>query len=92
MRQTELRQLQRDVASDAGGDDLVEHFQVGPRRGVGLGHVGDALTEKVERLLQARGFDDASGGDRFLDGFTGNEAAGKAAGTAHAVARREGLQ
>ena len=55
-------------------DDRVDDCRYSRVAGVGFGERGDALAEVVERQQQAARFERARRGDRFLDGFAGDEA------------------
>jgi hypothetical protein len=88
----QLRELQRQVAFDAGLDDRVDHGQVLARRRFGFLEVGDALAEQIQRQLQAARFERARCLDRFLHGFAGDEPPAEALRSAHAVPGRERFQ
>src|SRR5262249_9124736 len=91
-RQSELRQLERDVAADAALDHLLHDVEVLARRGVGPWERVAALAEVVHRDEQTALLD----GPRRLDGFTRglsrDKASREARGTPHAVPRRERLE
>ena len=92
-RQPELRQLQRHVAADAGGDDPVEDRQVRARGGVRLRH-GARRSRRADRafaVMPAASIA-ARGRDRFLDRFAGDEPAREAVRAPHAVTRGELLE
>ena len=65
--QSELRELERQVAFDAGAGDRVDDPQVVEGGGVGLREAGDAFAEVIERLEQALRLDGSGGGDGFVD-------------------------
>src|SRR5207342_2258444 len=90
--QSELRELDREIALDTGSDNGVHHLHVFAARGLRLFERGDAFTEVVEGLVQPSGFDNAGGGHGFLDRFAGNETAREAGGTTHPLLRGEGLE
>ena len=83
--QAELRELQRDVALDAGRHDAVDDRQVGARGRVGLRGVGHALAELVERDEHAARLDGARGFEGLVDRLARDEPVGEAPGPAHAV-------
>ncbi len=74
----ELRELQRDVALDAGRDDDVDEPEVLARGGVGFLERADALAEVVERQQHAARLERARAADGFLDRLAGDEAAREA--------------
>ena len=76
--ETELRQLQRDIAVDPRLDDGPDHVQVIAGRGDGFGERGDALAQTIEGFGQALGFEHAGGANGVLDGFAGEEAVDEA--------------
>jgi hypothetical protein len=87
----ELRQLERDVALDPGRDDPADDLDVvggGGRCGGGARH---AFAEVVERQAQALARQVGDRRNRFLDGFTGDEAAREAL-RRHPVLRSEALE
>ena len=91
-RQPELRELQRDVARDPRGRDALHHAEVGTRRGVRFRDRADALAEIIERHAETLAFERPRDGDRFVDGFAGDEPAREAVRAAHAVSGCEALQ
>ena len=91
-RQTELRELEREVSLDAGRGNLLDERDVSASGGVGGSDCGDALTKIIQRHREAAGLQRSRRGDRLADGLAGNEAAGKAPRVAHAVAGGEAFE
>ena len=81
----ELGELERHVPLDAGLDHGVEQLDVLPRGGVGGFHGRDALPQQVEREQDMPLLEPLRRGDRLVDRFARDEAAGEAAAAAHAV-------
>ena len=72
-REAQLRQLERDVAADARGDNPIDHREVRARRGIRFRHRGDALAEQSSVCIMPAASIVARGGDRFVDGLAGDE-------------------
>ena len=90
--EAELRELERNVAADAGRDDRFADLAVLARRRIRLREAGDAFAEVVERVQQAACLHRAGRLDRLGRRLAGDEAAREARRPPHPVARRQLLQ
>ncbi len=90
--EAELRQLERDVPADAGGDDRLADLAILARGGVGVRKAAHAFAQVIERDEQAACLHGASGVKGLGGRLAGDEPAREAPRPAHAVTRRECLE
>src|SRR5689334_1518962 len=78
--QTELRQLERNVAANVGFQDRAKSAEVDVARGGGFVKGGDALAEVIERHGKTFGIEFAADRQDLVQGLTGDEPGGESFG------------
>src|SRR5712675_598787 len=76
--ETELGELDRDVAGEIFGVHFFDHFDVAGADLAGSGFAANVFTEMIEAYIAALVAEFAAGGEGFGKRFTGDEAARKA--------------
>src|SRR5262249_48956541 len=82
---SQLRELQREVASDARVDDRVDDVEVFARGHVGLRETAETLAKVIERNRHSARLDAFGGSDGLVSRLSGDETACEACRPPHSV-------